>query len=132
MQNRVNLSWRLGACAPATLVTLWMLSAGNATAQDTYTRIESVASPNMSLHVENGPLEVSERGPGDWSADWVIEPADAPYVRIKNRWQESYLHTETRADTVEHGELVPGWLSMMWEVIGANDHYRLRNRYTGL
>lgn len=86
--------------------------------------------PNQHIHVEFGKVEAGKIENGWWSAQWLIEDAGNGYVRIKNRWKNTYLNNETGKLAI--GKIESGWWSAQWIIENAGDGYvRFKNRWKG-
>src|SRR5262249_10608318 len=93
-----------------------------------YTRFVSRAKPKEALHVQSGTLEVGAIPDSAVSADWVVEPADEGYFRIRNRYRNTFIHIEH--GVVEAGAIDPEWFSAQWSFIPTGDgHVRIKNRW---
>jgi N-acetylneuraminic acid mutarotase len=59
-------------------------------------------------------------------------PVTVAYYRIKNRWQNTYMHTENLTGYVQVGSICDTCLSAMWSIEDSGQGYvRLKNRWTG-
>jgi hypothetical protein len=111
----------------AICAVLWPLAAS---AQGGFVRLESVWKPGEQIHIETGAPTSSATQPGWQSADWLLEPAGAGQVRIKNRWRGTYLHLESGA--LAAGAIQPGWQSAIWVTESAGEGVlRFRNAWKG-
>jgi hypothetical protein len=56
----------------------------------------------------------------------------ATYYRIRNVWQNTYMHIQDQTGFVEVGNIYPTWWSAMWSIQDSGQGYvRLQNRWTG-
>lgn len=82
-------------------------------ANSTDVRIKHVPSGGY-LHAETDAKypAIGAIQPGWYSAMWIIEFNDEGYYRIKNKWRNTYLHTENKV--LEMGDVPPGFWSAHW------------------
>ena len=122
---------RLGAAWGLVLsLVLGFLIPTSAMAQANFVRLENVWKTAEQIHLQNGPPASSAAQPNWHSADWLLEPAGAGQVRIKNRWKGTYLHVET--GPLNAGPIQPGWQSAVWITENvAEGVVRFRNAWKG-
>ncbi|MBR9920605.1 MAG: RICIN domain-containing protein [Bacteroidetes bacterium] len=86
-----------------------------------------------SILAQDVALETGKAQDGWWSAQWTVEaaPDRSEYIRLRNRWQSTYVHIEHGTPAV--GKAPNGWWSAMWSLkqIGSTSYYHIQNRYTG-
>ncbi len=85
----------------------------------------------MSLDISEDRLRLNyeNQKDGQTLVQWT---APTTYVRIKNRWQGTYLHIENRTGKVQAGTINSDWQSAQWAVeTSAEGFVRFRNRWTG-
>ena len=107
-----------------------------------YKIIRNVWHPWQIINVEGqtgyaqyGDIDVSWGSP-QWSFEPVTDPATATptaapvsYVRIKNKWQSTYLYEDT--ETVKYGMPDVTDTASQWAIENYSGHQRIRNRATG-
>ena len=108
---------------------LLLAAAPGVRAQDSaYTRFVSRARPTDAINVDHNTLTLNAVADTAIAADWILEPADVGYVRIRNRYRNTYIHIEY--GTAEAGPIDVDWWSAMWSLVPTADGYvRIRNRW---
>jgi Tectonin domain len=103
----------LGPQGPKTVWIIEKIGNGNEA------RIKHQATGNY-LHTETsaqiptiGPIQ-----PGWWSAIWLMEENPEGYTRIKNKWRNTYLQSETNEVVI--GASQPGLLGSQWQIMWAS------------
>src|SRR5437867_1884075 len=91
----------LGAavCALIAIITVWTALVGSpAAAQEQFLFVRNRGNPTLFLGVNAGLPAALPLDQSALSSQWVLEPVpDEPVMRIKNREQNTYLHTQNGA-----------------------------------
>jgi hypothetical protein len=123
---RLSVVYMVSRCAAVIAIAL----GGNAFASDGYVRLESVWKSDQQINIETGTPASSATQSGWQSADWTLEPAESGFVRLKNRWKQTYLHVQN--GRLEVGPIQPGWYSAMWvQEPMPGGVVRFKNRWKG-
>ena len=104
-----------------------------AAAQNDSLFLRNRANPTVFLSVAAGFPVAASIDVSALNAQWVLEPVpDEPLVRIRNREQNTYLHTQQ--GVLELSDVDPFWVSAMWQVepVEGTTVARIRNAATGL
>lgn len=107
---------------------LLMVSTISLCAQDFY-QLKNRWKPDEFIHAEQPQPASGNIQPGWHSAQWILEPIDQSYYKIKNLWRSEYLHIQNGA--IQCGAIQPGWWSAQWtlEPVEGTSFFRIRNRW---
>lgn len=112
------------------LLTLCLLLAGiSSLCAQTFYQLKNRWKPDEFIHVEQPQPASGTIQPGWHSAQWILEPIDQHYYKIKNLWRSEYLHIQDGA--IQCGAIQPGWWSAQWtlEPVEGTSFFRIRNRW---
>lgn len=107
---------------------------------NTWTQLADMQAPRYGLGVAALGNELyavdGTNGPDSTYSVRTVEklsiPAAVAYYRIKNRWQGTYMHTESLNGYVQVGSICPTCLSAQWSLEDSGQGYvRIKNRWTG-
>lgn len=93
---------------------LLMASISSLCAQGFY-QLKNRWKPDEFIHVEQPQPASGTIQPGWHSAQWILEPIDQHYYKIKNLWRSEYLHIQNGA--IQCGAIQPGWWSAHWDLV---------------
>ncbi len=72
------------------------------------------------IHVENqtGSVQCGPQIAGWYSSQWSQENTNAPFLRLRNRWQTNeVIHVENQTGFAQYANALDGWWSAQWEFI---------------
>ncbi|HVY32058.1 MAG TPA: kelch repeat-containing protein [Polyangiaceae bacterium] len=107
---------------------------------NTWTQLADMPTPRYGLGVAALGNDIyaidGVNGPDSTFAVRAVEKLSVSvtvaYYRIKNRWQNTYMHTENLTGFVQVGPICDTCLSAMWSIEDSGQGYvRLKNRWTG-
>jgi hypothetical protein len=88
---------------------------------------------NLGLAALGNDIYAVDGSTGTVGANNVEKLTVTTYYRIRNVWQNTYMHTQDQTGFVEVGSIYPTWWSAMWSIEDSGQGYvRIKNRWNGM